>query len=122
MTQNLMAATSSLPAVLVSQQLSTTAETTVYTCPGSSAVKLAAGSISNVSGAAVTVGLSILKSGQTADGTHRVIPTTFSLAAGDWKSLKDELAGHFLGPGDFVSVIAGTAAAIDIVISGVVFS
>ena len=121
MTQNLMAASSGLPQVLASQQLTTTAETTVYTGPASSAVKIASANVANTSGSAVTFGLSILKSGQTADGTHRIIPVTFSLAAGDWKKL-DELAGHFLGPGDFVSVIAGTANAIVVVLSGVVFS
>jgi hypothetical protein len=121
MTQNLMAASSGLPQVLASQLLTSTAETTLYTCPASSAVKVASANIANTSGAAVTIGVSILKSGQTADGTHRIVPATFSLAAGDWKKL-EELAGHFLGAGDFISVKAGTANGVTVVVSGVVFS
>jgi hypothetical protein len=110
---------SALPNVLVSQQLAAT-ETTQYTGPASSAVKLAAASLCNTSGSAVTVSLSVLKSGQTADGTHRVI-SSYSLAAGD-STVLSELEGHFLGPGDFISAIAGTASAVTFVLSGVVFS
>jgi hypothetical protein len=121
-TQNLTASTSALPSVLVSQQLTSTAETTVYTCPANSAVKIGTASLSNISGSSCTIGLAIVKTGGTADNTHRIIPTAFPLAASDWKTLKDELSGHWLGPGDFISVIAGTANAIDVIISGVVFS
>jgi hypothetical protein len=69
----------------------------------------------------VTVGVSVCKSGQTAGSANRIIPATFTLAAGDWKDLT-ELAGHFLQPGDFVSLIAGTASAVTVIISGVVFT
>jgi hypothetical protein len=117
-----MAATSGLPQVLVSQQLAAT-ETTQYTGPASSAVKLATATLTNtnaIGGAAVTVSLSVLKSGQTADGTHRVL-SGYSLAAGD-STVLAELAGVFLGPGDFISAIAGTASVVVLVVSGVVFS
>ncbi|WP_260938966.1 hypothetical protein [Mycolicibacterium llatzerense] len=33
-----------------------------------------------------------------------------------------ELSGQFLGPGDFISALAGTASAVSFVMSGVVFS
>jgi exosome complex RNA-binding protein Csl4 len=117
MAQNLMAASSGLPSVLVSQQL-TAAEVTQYTCPASSSAKLAAATVVNTSAAAATVALSIVKSGGAAGASNRV--ATFPLAAES--SVVSELAGHFLGPGDFVSAIAGTAAAITLVLSGVVFS
>lgn len=118
MAQNLMAASSGLPSVLVSQQL-TAAEVTQYTCPASSSAKLAAATVVNTSAAPATVALSIVKSGGAAGAANRV--ATFTLAAGDSNTVS-ELAGHFLGPGDFVSAIAGTAAAITLVLSGVVFS
>ena len=118
MAQNLMAASSGLPSVLVSQQLAAT-ETTIYTCPAASAAKLAAATVVNTSGSAATVSISIVKTGGTAGVGNRV--ATFSLAAGDSTTL-NEVAGHFLGPGDFVSAIAGTASAITLVLSGVVFS
>lgn len=119
MAQNLMAATSGLPQVLVSQQLAAT-ETTQYTGPASSAVKIATASLTNTSGSAVTVSVSVLKTGQTADGTHRVL-SGYSLAAGD-STVLNELAGVFLGPGDFISAIAGAATSVTLVVSGVVFS
>lgn len=119
-TQNLMAATSALPQVLVSQQLAAT-ETTQYTGPANSAVKIATAVLTNTSGAAVTVSLSVLKVGQTADGTHRVL-TAYSLAAGDSTALKDEVVGTFLGPGDFISAIASAATSVTFVMTGVVFS
>jgi hypothetical protein len=118
-TQNLMAATSSLPQVLVSQQLAA-AETAQYTCPANSAVKVASAVLTNNTGSAVTVSVSVLKSGQTADGTHRVL-SGYSLAAGD-STVLSELAGVFLGPGDFVSAIASAATSVTLVMSGVVFS
>lgn len=118
MAQNLMAATSSLPSVLVSQQLIAT-EATFYTCPASSAVKLAAATITNMTGASVTVSVSIVKAGGTAGATNRV--ATFTLTAGD-STVLSEVAGHFLGPGDFISAIAGSANAASFVLSGVVFS
>ena len=119
MTQNIMGASSALPQVLVSQQLAA-AQTTQYTCPANSAVKISNAVISNSSGSAVTVSLSLCKSGQTADGTHQVI-SGYSLAAGD-SSVVTELQNQFLGAGDFVSAIAGTGAAVTFAMSGVVFS
>ena len=118
MAQNLMAASSGLPSVLVSQQLAAS-ETTIYTCPASSAAQLAAATVATTSGSPATVSVSIVKTGGTAGVANRV--ATVSLAAGDSTPLT-ELAGHFLGPGDFVSAIAGTATAITLVLSGVVFS
>lgn len=119
MTQNLMGASSALPQVLVSQQLAAT-ETTQYIGPASSSVKVSKATLANTSGAAVTVALSVAKSGQTGGGTNRVLPP-FSLAAGD-STVVGELEDQFLGPGDFISAIASTAAAVTLVMSGVVFS
>lgn len=123
MANNIMAAATAAPQVLVSQQLAA-AETTQYTSPTSpstaSGTKIATATLTNTSGAAVTVSLSVLKVGQTADGTHRVL-SGYSLAAGDSIALS-ELVGVFLGPGDFVSAIASAATSVTLVMSGVVFS
>ncbi|MDF3280501.1 hypothetical protein [Gordonia sp. N1V] len=119
MTQNLMGATSALPQVLVSQQLAAT-ETTQYTCPAASAAKIARAVLTNTSGSAVTVSVSMVKSGGTAGAANRVI-APYTLIAGD-SIIVDELQGNFLGPGDFVSTLAGTASAVTLVMSGVVFA
>jgi hypothetical protein len=118
-TPNVLALASLTQALLVSQQLTATTETTVYTVPANKAVKLAQGSLCNTGGTTVTVSLSLVPSGGTADGTHRVI-SGYLLAPGDTLPLGDYLGGHMLGQGDFISVIAGTANAVSVVISGAV--
>lgn len=123
-TNNLMGASSALPQVLVSQQLSTNTETAVYTCPASTSVKIAKASVANTStSGAVSISVALVKSGGTmGDGTHKIIPTAaLALNPLDWRDLS-ELAGHFLGPGDVIAVTASVANVVDVVISGVVFS
>lgn len=116
---NVLALASLTQALLVSQQITATTETTVYTVPANKAVKLAQGSLCNTTGAPVTVSLSLIPSGGTADGTHRVI-AGYTLAANDTLPLGDYLGGHMLGSGDFISVFAGTANAVVVVISGAI--
>jgi hypothetical protein len=116
---NVLTLASLTQALLVSQQLTATTETTVYTVPANKAVKLAQGSLCNVTATPVTVSLALVPSGGTADGTHRVI-AGYTLAANDTLPLGDYLGGHMLGSGDFISVLAGTANAVDVIISGAV--
>lgn len=118
-TQNLFAASSGLPQVLVSHWLAAS-ETTQYTCPANSSVKIAGARLTNTTGSAVTVSISVVKSGDTAGLSNRVL-ASYSLAAGDGIGL-DELKDLYLGPGDFVSAIASAATAVTLVMSGVVFS
>jgi hypothetical protein len=116
---SLMDATLAVPQVLVSQQLASS-ETTQYTAAALNWVKIASAVLTNTSGSAVTVSISVVKTGGTAGAANRVL-SAYSLAAGDSTSLT-ELAGVFLGPGDFISALAGTATAVAFVVSGVVFS
>lgn len=118
MSQNLLQVTSMLPQVLVTQQ-DASGEQTVYTCPASSTVKITQGTICNTSGAAVTTSVAVVRSGGTADGTHRVI-AGYPLAAGDTLPLRDYLLGVQLGPGDFISVNCSVGSAVDVVLCGVV--
>ena len=90
-TPNMLALNSMLPGVLVSTKIAVTTDSAVYTVPANKAVKLAQGSISNISGAAVTFGLSIVQSGGTVgDGTHKIIPDGYSLAADFWSAAKED--------------------------------
>jgi hypothetical protein len=117
---NVLALTSLTQKLLVSQQLTATTDTVVYTVPAGQAVKLAQGSLCNITASAVTVSLSLVQSGGTVgDGTHRVI-NGYSLAANDTLPLGDYLGGHMLGDGDKIVVTAGTVNAVDVVISGAV--
>lgn len=105
--------------ILYSGQLATTAATAVYTVPANSTVKIATCTVCNTSAGAVTVTVSLLKVADTADTTHRVV-SAYTLAAGDTLSLRDYLAGAMLAEGEAVSVTAGTAAVVDVVLTGAV--
>jgi hypothetical protein len=107
--------------ILYSGQLSTTSATSVYTVPASTTAKIGQGTICNTSGAIVNVTVALLKSGDTADGTHAVL-SAYPLGAGETLKLKDYLGGHMLATGEAISVTAGTANAVDVVISGAVSS
>lgn len=105
--------------ILYSGQLATTSATSVYTVATGKTVKIATGTVCNTSGAAATVSVSLLKSGDTADTTHRII-SGYSLAAGDTLSLTEYLGGAMLNEAEVVSVTAGTGAVLDVVLTGAV--
>ena len=105
--------------LIVAAELTTTAETTVYTVPTNGAVKLAQASLCNTSGGAVNVSVSLVLSGGTAGVGNRVL-SAYPLAAGDTLPLADFLGGHMLGQGDFISVLASVATAVTIVVSAAV--
>lgn len=117
--QNVIAAVSISPKVLVSQQLGTS-DAAIYTVPASTSVKVAQATLCNTTASAVTIYLSIVATGGTVgDGTHRVI-SGYSLAANDTLALKDYIGGAMLGPGDIIAAYASTASAVDFVVTGTV--
>lgn len=105
--------------ILYSGQLAATTATSIYTVPTGKTAKIASATICNTTAATVAVSVSLHKVGDTPDGTHRVI-SGYSLAGGDTLSLKDYLSGAMLGEGEAVSVTAGTANAVDVVLTGAV--
>jgi hypothetical protein len=118
-TPNLSAITTVTPGILTSQQLAS-GDVTVYTVPANKAAKLAKLVLSNVSASAVTVSVSIVPSGGTVDGTHRVV-SGYSLAAGDTTTIT-EVEGCWLGQGDLVSINTSAGTSVDVLLSGLVFS
>jgi hypothetical protein len=117
--QNVIVASSISPQILVSQQLGTS-DAAVYTVPASTSVKIAQASLCNTTASPVTVYLSLVQTGGTVgDGTHRVI-SGYTLAANDTLPLNDYIGGAMLGPGDRIASYAGTATAVDLVVSGTV--
>jgi 3-oxoacyl-(acyl-carrier-protein) synthase len=107
--------------ILYSGQLSTTSATTVYTAPASTTAKIATMTVCNTSASAVTLTVQLLQSGQSADGTHAVI-SGYSLGANDTLSLTGYIGGAMLATAEAISVTAGTANVIDVVITGAVSS
>jgi len=120
MTNNLMAATSALPQVLVSGFVPTTL-TKQYEALSNTSVKIANAVLTNISGAAVAVSVCLVKGGGVAGSSNRIL-SAYSISPGDSLVLS-ELAGHVLGPLDFISAIAGASGAeVSFVVSGTVFS
>lgn len=121
MTANLIAATSLVPQTLaVTQPSVANTETTAYTVPPVSSLKIATASLCNTTGAPVTVNLSIVPSGGTAGLANRVI-SGYLLAAGDTLSLSAYLADALMQAGDFISR-NDTATGVTLVITGAVGS
>jgi hypothetical protein len=103
------------------QVANATTDTTVYTVPGSSAVKIATFSITNTSTtAAVVVSVSVVPSGGTVDGTHKVV-SAYTLAAGDSTKIT-EIEGAMLDTGALISINVDTAAKLNYLITGAVAS
>jgi hypothetical protein len=105
--------------LLYSSQLAS-GDNAVYTVASNKAVKIGTAALCNVSASAVTISVSVVPSGGTVDGTHKVV-SAYSLAAGDTISHEDGLAalkGLMLSEGCVISVNAGTASAVDCVLTG----
>lgn len=115
---NIISATTISPKIIRSAYLPITTEAAQYTVPASTSVKVATASITNVTGTAATVSLSLCPTGGSLDGTHRVL-NTFSLPANDTLELT-WLKGAMLGPGDIIGGLAGTASAVVLVVTGTV--
>lgn len=114
-----LALTKSQGQILCSGQLTTTSPTAVYVVHPDKTAKIASGTVCNTSGSPVTISVSLLKSGDTSDGTHAVI-SGYVLAAGDTLSLTEYLGGAMLAENESVSVTASVANVIDVVLTGTV--
>jgi len=117
---NIIAATSITPKVLRSTYLPITTEAAQYTVAAGESVKVATASITNVTATAVTVSLSLVPTGASLDGTHRILHS-YSLPPNDTLDLS-WLKGAMLGPGDVIGGLAGTASAVVLVVTGTVHS
>lgn len=112
-------ATTLLGKILASGQVaSASTDTTVYTVAASSAVKIATAVITNTGATAATVSVSVVPSGGTLDGTHKVV-SSYSLAANDSTKLT-EIEGAFLDAGAYISINVSNAASVNYLLTGAV--
>jgi hypothetical protein len=103
--------------ILSSQQLSVTTAVTVYTVPANTTTKITHGVICNTGATAAVINMSLVPSGGSVDGTHRII-SGYNLAAGDSLPLGEYLSHAMLAPGDLVAVTTSVANAVDVVLTG----
>lgn len=101
--------------VLVPAQTANNAQSTVYTATGVTAIidKFTA---TNYSANAATISVNLVTAAGSA-GNDNLIVKTKTLQASETYTFP-ELVGHVLNPSGFISVIAGTASAINIRVSG----
>ena len=92
------------------------AETTQYTAPGGTRTIIDKFTGTNTTASSATLTIKLITSGGGA-GVSNTIVLNKTLAAGETYTFP-EVVGHVLGPGDFISTLAGTAAAITIRASG----
>lgn len=99
----------------------TAPDTTVYTVPSSSAVKLSSFTLCNVAGITATVSVAVVPSGQTADNTRRVV-YQYPLVANDSTKIT-EVENALLDTGAFITVNAnGMLNGLDYLLTGAVSS
>lgn len=91
-------------------------ETTQYTAPSGTRTIIDKFTGTNTTGAPATLTVKLVPNAGAA-GAANTIVSAKTLAAGEAYTFP-ELVGHVLNPGDFISTLAGTAAAITIRASG----
>ena len=99
---------------------SAASDTTIYTVPAASATKITSAVLCNTGGATATVSVSVVPSGGSVDGTHKVVHN-YPLTSGD-SMVITEIVGSMLDTGAFVSVNSSQAAAVTYLLTGVVSS
>lgn len=92
------------------------AETTQYTAPAATRTIIDKFTGTNTTAAAATITVKLVANGGAA-GAANTIVSVKSIAPGECYTFP-ELVGHVLNAGDFISTLAGTAAAITIRASG----
>lgn len=121
MTADFKQGTNLLGKILASGQVAlAVTDTTAYTVPVASAVKVATAVLCNVTATAVTVSVSVVPSGSALDGTRKIL-ASFVLAAYDSTRLA-ELEGAMLDAGAVVSINASAVTAVNYLLTGVVSS
>lgn len=88
--------------------------TTVYTVPAGTTTRIAAFSLTNVTGGALTYSVSLISA--TA-GTARSVAYTLPIAAGETKSVTGAI-GQVLSAGGEIKIGASAATSIDYYVSG----
>lgn len=90
--------------------------TTQYTAPANTRTIIDKMTATNTTGVAATLTTNLVAAAGSASASNTVMSAQ-SIAAGA-TYVCPEVAGHILNPGDFLSTLAGTAAAITIRVSG----
>jgi len=103
--------------VLIAPVLLAATQTTLYTAPDNTKTIIDKATVTNIHATDnVTVSVNLVAFGGSASTTNLLVDAR-TIAVGETYTLP-EMVGHNLATGDFISVIAGTAAALSLRVSG----
>ncbi len=101
--------------------VSSTSETTIYSVPVESSVKIASATFCNNAAVSVNLSVSLVPAGDTAGAENRIV-SAFAIPGGETLSLADYLSGAMISDGDFLSVEVSASDAVSVVLTGAVLS
>jgi hypothetical protein len=104
------------PKSLFTPLQATNAQTTLYTAPASTRTIIDKITGTNTTGTAATLTVNLVATGGAASAAN-TIASARTIGPGETYTFP-ELVGHVLNAGDFISTLAGTAAAITVRASG----
>lgn len=114
---NYIGATSMVGRTFYNGQLTVTTPVQVYLCGAGKGARITAGTVCNTGGALIHVTLSVVRSGDTVDGTHR-LASLLPLDPGDTMFLAPYLKDCFLGENESIYVTVDAANVADVYLSG----
>lgn len=101
---------------IVPAQFAPSAQSTLYTSPPGTTTRIDKLSVSNSSGAPAQITINMVPAGGTPDGSNATTVLKTVPANDTWNSPNEY--GHYLNPGDFLAVLAGTPNALAILVGG----
>jgi hypothetical protein len=102
--------------VIIPAKIAEAAQTTQYTSGAGMWTLIDKFTATNYSAVAATLSVNLPTVGDAA-GNQNLVVKTKSLAAGETYTFP-EIVGHVLGPGDFISTIAGAAGSVSVLSTG----
>lgn len=101
---------------IVPAQYAPNSQTTVYTSPAGTTTRIDKLTVTNQDTLIHTISINIVPTGDAAGAENRTTNTQAILAGTTWNSPNEY--GHYLNPGDFISVVADAASVLTIAIAG----
>lgn len=99
---------------IVNAQYAPNAQTTIYTSPAGTTTRIDKLTVTNQDSSVHTISINLVTSGDVAGTENRTTNAQAILAGTTWNSPNEY--GHYLNPGDFISVIADAASVLTIAV------
>ena len=92
---------------IITAQFAPNSQTTLYTSPASTTTRIDKLSVTNTGGGVANISINLVPSGGSAASSNLTTQTQAIVAGATWNSPNEY--GHYLNPGDLISVIASAA-------------